>query len=148
MIKVIPHPDNKAVMLQIENTPKDWRRGVRQGFFELGRELVQDAKEAITKGPKTGRLYRVKGRRRRHRASAPGQAPANLSGNLRNNVGFQIHGSDSMDFGYRDGAEYGKFLENGTIRMKPRPNIEPTVLKNNRNAENIFAANIGKQIKR
>ncbi len=148
MIKVTPLPGNAKTMIAIEGTQRNWSRGIRQGFFELGRELVSDAKTAITKGPKTGKFYRVRGRKRKHRASAPGQAPANITGKLRNSVGFQISGSDRMEFGYRDSVDYGKYLERGTSRMEPRPNIGPTVDKNEKNAEVILSNNIARQIKK
>jgi len=146
MIKITEDPRNKKTLLKIKRSRKDFKKGIREGFFELGAKNKQDAKRAITKGPKTGRVYRIRGRR--HRASAAGQAPANLSGALRRSVDMEIKGSDSMEFGYKDTAEYGKFLEEGTVNMAKRPNIVTTVRKNQKDAKIMMRRNINKNLKK
>ncbi len=108
-------------------------RGARRALYDIGVENVRYTREIIKKGPKNGRLYRIAGRKRRHRASAPGQAPANLTGYLRRNVDFSVKGGDQMEFG--DKAEYGRFLELGTRRMKARPHLSKAVKKNKQYAD-------------
>lgn len=114
--------------LQFELHRNQILKGGVQAFFDIGRENVDYSRQLILKPPKTGRLYRIRGRKRRHRASAPGEAPANCFGNLRKNVGFQINGADQMIFGNR--LIYGKFLEMGTEKMEPRPYLIKAVEKN------------------
>jgi len=120
---------------------------IRQGWFQLGTQLRKDARNEIIRGTKTGRIYRIRRGRiiKNHQASAPGEAPANLSGNLNSSIGYQIKGSDEMEFGYRlfgrlGHAFYGKWLEEGApnANIEPRPNITPTVEKNEANAQTYF----------
>lgn len=146
MISIIAASGNKKTLLKLDGTRQDFRAGIRRGFFEIAAKNEQDATRAIEKGKKTGRVYRIRGRR--HRASAPGEAPANLSGQLKNSLGSNISGSDRMEFGYKDSAEHGKFLEEGTSRMAARPNIEPTVRNNERNAQVMISSNINKRLKK
>lgn len=157
MIDVYEDSATRQAFISIDNLEQATRRGIRQGFFRSGQKLRADARRNIIKGPKTGRLYRVRGRKRRHRASAPGESPANLTGNLQRSVGFQIYGMDRMEFGYRESgggarsgsAFYGKFLELGTHKratgqrlIEPRPNLNPTVKRNNRNVQRYMESAI------
>jgi len=144
---------NQIFNLKIKNLKNANRRGIRQAFFRLGKDLVKDSKQLIIKGPKTGRLYRIKGRSRRHRASAPGEAPANLTGALQKSLDFKIKGADSLEFGSNPNkfgglteatANYAKVLEEGNRRIKKRPFIRPTVKKNNRRAQKHFEAELRK----
>lgn len=143
-MQVIVSGGRKQADFAILNLAKNTRHGIRQAFFAQGKDLVSMAQSLIIKGPKTGRLYRIPGRRRRHRASAPGQPPANLSGSLRKSIDFQIHGAQQLEFGSRPGkfggttantANYAKVLEEGGGRIQKRPYLEPTVKKNQRNLQ-------------
>lgn len=140
-------PGNRKIFLDIGNSAQGVRRGIRQGFWALARDLRKGARDDIKQGPKTGKLYRVKGRSRRHRASAPGEAPANLTGNLRKSVGFEIKGTESLEFGYRDSAPYGKFLEDGTKRMAKRPVLKPQVDASEKSAPQHFEREIAKALR-
>lgn len=145
---IIASPQNRKTLLILNNTGKNFTKGIRHGFYQLGAKNVADGRRSITKGPKTGVLVKPRGSSRSRRRSSPGEAPANMTGNLRRSMGYQIQGSDSMEFGYRDSAQYGKFLEEGTRRMQPRPNIVPTVLKNNSDATRFLSNNINKFLKK
>ena len=128
-------PTKKSITYLDEISRHDemMRRGFRLAFYNIGKENTRYAKEIIKVGPKTGRLYRIPGRKRRHRASAPGEAPANLTGNLRKGVDFEVKGPYQMEFG--DQVFYGKFLEEGTKRMEPRPHLKKSVAHNEPYAE-------------
>jgi len=134
--------NNREVFLSLDNIDENTRRGIRQGFFRLGRLMEVNLKRELMKKNKTGRIYRngrtKTGRKRRHRASAPGETPANRSGNYRRNVGYQIRGSENMQFGVREGAPYAEFLEEGTSRMDPRPGVGNTVKDTEKDAQNFF----------
>lgn len=119
--------------LRFDQHREDIYRGARRAFYDIGIQNVKYTREIIKKGPKTGRLYRLPGRKRRHRASAPGEAPANRYGVLRKGVDFTVKGSDQMEFG--DTAPYGVHLELGTKRMKPRPHLSKSVQANKRYAD-------------
>lgn len=133
---------NRDVFLSLENIDENTRRGIRQGFFRLGQLLHMNLRKEVIKKNKTGRIYhngRTKtGRRRRHRASSAGQTPANFSGNYRRHIGYQIKGSESMEFGIRDGADYAVFLEDGTKRMAARPGVGNTVKDTEKDAQRFF----------
>lgn len=125
------------------------RQAVRMAFYRLGKDLVQSAKKSILDKNKTGRIYNVyttqNGRRRkrvrRHQASAPGQAPANLFGNLWRSLDFEVDGSSELTFGSKSVASngkrvpYGVYLEEGTDIMAPRPFISRAVRNNYRNMQ-------------
>jgi HK97 gp10 family phage protein len=135
---------NRKVEAQIRNTPHLTRRGIRAAFFRLGNDLVEEARKSILQGPKTGKIRRIK--RKRHQASAPGEAPANLTGLLKRSIAYQQRGGDQMIFGAR--TDYAPFLELGTRRMAERPYLITSVDKNNRNARDHFEREIESELKR
>lgn len=118
-------PESLKFLRDIERHGEMAVKSSRIALYNIGKENTRYARQLIIRGPKTGRLYRIKGRKRRHRASAPGEAPANLTGRLQKSVNFIVNGHDEMKFG--DQAEYGLFLELGTRKMKPRPHLSTTV---------------------
>jgi HK97 gp10 family phage protein len=107
----------------------------------LGKDLKRTANKNILSKPKGGKVYIARtrgGRRRRHRSSAPGESHANRSGMLRRSLGWKVNGSKSMEFGYgvdKPAPDYGKFVEDGTFKMKPRPSLAIAVKQTNRNSE-------------
>jgi hypothetical protein len=151
---MIDQPQNNVRIIKgLVATPENARRGFRRGFDRIGRELVAHNRNLIRKGPKTGKLYRIAGRRRRHRASAPGEPPANLTGNLARSIGFQINTvGDEMAFGTRSpddprgGVEYGAFLDQGTRKIEPRPHVTKTVEDLDDRVETVLNEEIMKAI--
>lgn len=94
---------------------------IRHFIYDLRNRMVVSFNE-----PKTGREYkRSKNKKRPHRASAPGEAPAVDIGNLQNSLDVDfptpIKGVLSI------GAEYGQWLETGTDRIAPRPFVVPAI---------------------
>ncbi len=140
---IIEGKNNRQVLLSLENIEENTRRGIRAGFFRLGSLMRANLRRELLNKNKTGRIYknvrlRTGGIKRLHRASGRGQTPANLSGNYRKNVGFQIRGSQSMEFGVRDGAEYAEFLED----QLNRPGVGNTVKATQKQAQNFFESSI------
>ncbi len=124
-------PGHTKFINKFHTLDMDFKRGIRQGFFAVGSNLKVTAQHQMIEGPQTGRVYRT--RRGRIRASAPGQTPANRTGALRRSIGFQIAGSDSMQFGAggrASGVNYARPLERGTSRMSPRPLLGNAVKAN------------------
>ena len=150
--KLDPNKKNRRVELQIKDLHKTTVRSIRQGFFKLGSALKNELNADVLKKDKKGKVYKVRtragkrgaGKGRRHRSSAPGQTPANITGKYRKNIAYQIHGSDKLEFGIREGAPYAKFLEEGTGRMKPRPGLGNTVKKFQGQAEEYFSNELEK----
>ena len=111
---------------KIQAIDRDFVRGVRQAWFRAGRLLLTQVQKDVLHKPKSGKVYRLRQGKRlvNHRASAPGETPANFSGTYRRSMGFQIQGWRRMEFGSRSGtAPYARFLETGTSQMKARPGI-------------------------
>lgn len=143
MIKLIPNHRNKKVEVHIQKAPIFFRNGIRSALYEVGAENVQQTKKFIYDPPKTGRVYLYRGRP--HQASAPGESPAHMSGGLQRNVDYRVRGTREVEFG--DKIYYGKFLEDGTMKMAPRPHIRRTVIKKQRDNYNSFVNYVWKGIK-
>ena len=99
--------------------------------------VSNDIKRAIEGPPKTGRVY--KRGNIVHRASAPGEAPANDTGTLASAIAFTTPNpltaivAVRADAASESGAkplQYAKWLEFGTRNMRPRPAWRPAVEKN------------------
>ena len=144
MIRVKEDSANKRTLLTVDNATYRVRRGLREGLLTIGKENSKHVKRLIRKPPKTGRIYSKGGRR--IRASAPGEAPANRSGRLARSVGYRVSGWIRCEFG--DRAPYGKFLENGTRKMEPRPHLVRTANEKRRDNYNTIAQSTGKEIHR
>ena len=142
MIRIKEDHRNKRTFISIDDAPKRIRQGARIALTEIGRENVVHTKGLIMKPPKTGKFYRFKGGI--HRASAPGQPPANRSGALLSSTRFRVYGWHRMEFGYH--APYGKYLEDGTSKMEARPALSRTVLEKRRDNYNSIEKNTGKLI--
>jgi len=144
-----PGPGNKKAFKSVRDAPGVTRRAIRQAYFKIGKDHTEELSRQMLEKNKRGRIYiRINkaGRRRRHRASAPGQTAANLTGNMRRNRGFQLKGSDQMEFGIRD-TPYAEFLERGTGKMTARPSLGNTVRALQKNTTNYFARELGLKLK-
>lgn len=89
--------------------------GVDQAYL---RRIGASAKKVFIDGirsPKTGRVYRRRGRS--HRASAPGEYPARDSGRHIATVDYKVSGSEVT---VGSGQEYAAYLRNGTYKMARR----------------------------
>jgi hypothetical protein len=144
MIRVKADRKNMKSTITIDDAPRRVRRGIRNALTEIGKENVRFAKDLIKKPPKSGRVYFIKGKR--HRASAPGEPPANLSGKLMRSVHSRTYGWHKMEFG--DAAPHGKFLELGTRKMQPRPHLTRTVRAKRRDNFNVLEAAVDMEVKR
>jgi len=140
MLKSLPNV--KKTMGQIKRSGIGHKNSIHAGMHGLGKQLVRDSIQSIRQGPKTGTVSRVtiSGRRVRHQASAPGEAPANRSGNLIKKHRYEVQGFRFMEFG--NDAEYAKFLEVGTRKMKHRRFLLRSIQKNWRNALTYLRANV------
>jgi HK97 gp10 family phage protein len=84
-----------------------------------------DAQQLITRGPKTGRVYG------KHQASAPGQPPANDTGNLVRSITVDPVTEEEM-VTVTCRAPYAAALELGTDdgKIKERPFMRPAANRN------------------
>ena len=118
---------NKQVFTQLDELDDRTRMGIRRFWFALGKSLSKSFNKSVMEKPRTGRVYKVRRGRvtRKHTASSPGETAANLSGNYRKSIGYQLRGAMEMQFG--NSAEYAGFLENGTSKMAERPGLSNAV---------------------
>jgi len=122
-MKVISDPKNRQVEIQLRNLDKVTVRGIRQAFYKIGALAVRTINENVLKKPRSGRVYKRKGRR--HRSSVAGESFANKTGAARKTRGFDVRGAQELEFGFRDknNTDYTAFLENGTSKMRSRPTV-------------------------
>ena len=87
--------------------------------------IEADAIKSIQRGDKTGAIYQ-RGKVT-HQASAPGQAPATDTGKLVSSIRSIIGRGEAYV-----GTDYdvGRYLENGTMKIKARPWLRPARQKN------------------
>lgn len=138
-------PDNRKIIAQINNINQNTNQAIRRGLYFVGKDLTKTAKQSIIKGPKTGRVYKISGRRRKHRASAPGEPPATLTGKLQKSVNFIVRGFRQMEFGAGNrGLKYAKFLELGTKKMRKRTFLIRTINKRQKETRNYLENEIKK----
>lgn len=133
--------DNPKAYRSIRELTGNTRQGVRDGLIFSGQKLRTASRRGIASPPKSGRRYkkRISGRRYNWRASAPGEFPANVTGNLKESISYQMEGDLRMKFGVeRSGASliggtppevYAEFLEFGSPggKIKERPFLKPAL---------------------
>lgn len=134
MIRLTKH--GKKTKARILRSKVKIRGNIRVNLEDIGRELVKEARSYLSLR-KSGRVYNVivRGKRVRHRASAPGQSPANMTGNLKSKISYRVSG---LYMFFESNAEYSRFLEDGTSKMRPRPFMRRAAKKKSRRAEEIL----------
>lgn len=97
--------------------------------------VANDAKRRVQRGPKSGRVYTRRGIA--HQASAPGEAPATDTGKL---VGSIVADAKGLTAYVEARSVYGRWLEYGTRRIKPRPFLVPAVEANRQQIGDLIRA--------
>jgi HK97 gp10 family phage protein len=142
-------PDSRRAVMKIKGLKRLTKEGVELAAWKSARGLRKATSDEILKKPKGGRVYVTRnaaGRRRRHRASAPGETHANFSGKLRRSSDFKVN-SREIEFGYMDNPpDYAEHVEFGTKRMKPRPSLRNGIKGQRRNFQNNFEREINKKL--
>jgi HK97 gp10 family phage protein len=90
-------------------------------------------------GSRSGRTYRVPGTRKTYQASAPGEAPAQATAELRQSISTEVEGEGKSIVG-RVGSDKIQALmtEFGTRTMAPRPWLRPTFEKMTGRIQELF----------
>ena len=141
-------PKNRRVIIRLDGSAEATRRGVRQAFYFIGKDLVRTVRTEMSK-PKSGRVYvrRREGRRRRHVASSPEEYPASDTGATRKGIGFVVQGSNKMEFGHPNAqVPYDEPLELKEKLRGGRPFLIRAINDNERNTENHFEEQIKKEL--
>jgi len=145
-------PRSKKAIQKFEGLNKLTRFAVERASFFSGRDLVKNTSNEILKKNKRGKLYMIKtksGRTRRHRASAPEQTHANITGATRRSLSFKVQGYE-LEFGYGvdkgDATEQAEFLENGTSKMEARPSLFNGIKSSRKQIANNLEREIGRSL--
>lgn len=147
-VNITTNKKTRDVLVKIENLSKFSKKGIREGFERMGSSLVRTFQNQILNEPKFGREYRTRdseGVQRIHRASAPKQTPALLTGEYFEAVFYKPHGANGLEFG--NTAPYASFLELGTPKMKPRPGLFNAIKSDLRNNRLYLEESLDKNIK-
>jgi hypothetical protein len=129
------------VTIKAGNIAAEIARDIDKLEEELAYRIVDESRTLIDSSRPSGKLYR-KGRFRArqsrglgfrargpgtriHRASAPGQPPAEDTGKLYREI--TVRRLKSGSYRVRFGARYAGFLEFGTARMAARPFVLPAI---------------------
>jgi HK97 gp10 family phage protein len=126
----------------------DWAGLVRaqqaavEEAIRVGATLVaNDARRAVARGPKTGRLYQRGGVT--HQASAPGEAPATDTGRLVSSIVADVERTPNGPVGVVVArTAYATYLEFGTRRMAPRPFMLPAFERNRARVRELIRVGI------
>lgn len=123
-LDIIGPDSNRRAFESSENIAARTRFGVEKALWRSGKDIQQEFSRQVLAKDKSGRIYirrdRI-GRGRRHRSSAPGETPANRTGNYRKAFGFTVDGAHQLTVG--NSAEYAGYLALGTSRMRKRPGL-------------------------
>lgn len=114
----------------IATTLKGVQKEVSQRAYRASNEL-RNASLYVLRGKRSGRMYRVPNTGKKYRASAPGEPPAVRTGAFRLSWGTHVHvekkgvhfrAVSSIESKERAGGKLlGEMLENGTVKIQPRP---------------------------
>jgi hypothetical protein len=146
MLKMRQDDQNKRVYFKVNTITRDIRKGIRQAYYLIGRELKSYTNKKMQE-PKSGRVYTVyrNGRKIKHTASAPGEMPwsraPRTTGNLRKSLGFSVRGSSQLEFGAA--TPYAAALETTMNRSY----LRRAITDKQKVAETFFYDQIGKALR-
>ncbi len=131
-----------AILRSTDALMKKANDAIKTGLLQVAFLSQAYAQESIIRGAKSGRLYR-RGKTVIHRASAPGEAPANDTGRLAS--AFKASASPlSLEASVTAGTAYAAHLEYGTTKMAARPFLRPAAEKAAEKGAELIAAELGK----
>lgn len=128
MLSIKPNAYARKVEDQAPTLPGRWRKGIRFGAHNAGGTVVRRVKKMLTTGSRSGIQYH----RLPHRSSAPGEPPRSQGGRLVKSADYVVTGSKEIIV---KESLIGKFLEEGTSRMRPRPHLIRAIDLEERNVE-------------
>lgn len=147
-IKVVPHKDNEQVFAHLGRLDQHFKSGIHEAYIVIGEYLKRTNKKDFV-APKHGRFYRlrVRGKMIRHRASAPGEPPARITGALSKTLKIKTSGFTQMDYSAGGGrVNYAGYLEEGTRKMEPRPYLSKAIRDNEGISILTFYRQIGRRL--
>ena len=115
-VAIVPIAGSWDITKQFNEMGNKVHHAMRYGLYRVGQVLQRTASSGILHSGKTGKYYKYRGKT--YRASSAGEYPANITGQNRKSIGFNVVGNTSMRFGAR--AKYSGFLVQGTRFMAKR----------------------------
>lgn len=107
-----------------------------------GQLIRSEAVKGISKGMRSGNIYKRGKAGKVHKASAQGELPKTDTGNLVNNITVEQVGKFAVEVGSRIQAPEGYWLETKEPSQGGRPWLKPTFEKNVEKMEKIIAATV------
>jgi phage gpG-like protein len=133
--------DDAKMVRALNDMAPDIAAAVSREVMETAAEIEAGVKLRMQRGPHSGRFYG----RRRHQASAPGEAPAPDTGALLGSIYHQKVSPLTAVVGSR--MAYAAYLEWGTRNMAPRPAWTPEAEQHRAGFRQRIAAIVGAVIK-
>lgn len=118
---------NKLIQ-QFADAGKSADDAIMDAVTDLTLETHANAVSSIQRGPKTGRVYVKSDPSRTHQASAPGEPPATDTGRLVGSIKMELPQTDATAY-VGTKVDYGRDLELGTSKIRPRPWLLPAFEK-------------------
>lgn len=112
--------------IEVKLNTEAFKGEVEDGVHPVIRNFIYDLRNRMVVSfnePKSGKRY-PRGKRM-HQASAPGEAPAVDFGNLQNSIAIEF--PTPLKGVLTISAEYGRWLEDGTDSIAPRPFVVPAI---------------------
>lgn len=133
---------SEKVQIRIEKSVKKVSREVVSRASRVSNAL-RNAELRVLSGQRSGKVYKKPHSRATYTASAPGEAPARRTGDLRKSFAPYVESTPSgrettIRSGIRSNVEYADILENGRGRMARRPYRDRIIEKAKPEAERIF----------
>ena len=122
-IEILDDGVTKALSKLVNLMPKR-----AQAIIEAGGKMIEDrAKRNISRGTRSGKVYKATKSGKKHQASAPGEFPKTDTGQLARNITTEpTSGEIGVTVGSRNAAPHGYWLECGTTHIEPRPWLSPS----------------------
>lgn len=149
MIDIISNKNNDKIFKHLSALDQHYRSGIHQAYIVIGKYLERTNRDDF-RAKKNGRLYRIRinGRIINHRASAPGEPPARLTGNLEKTIKTKTSGFTQMEYSAGGGrVNYAHYLEEGTRKMEPRPFMSKAIRDNEGKSVITFYRQIGRRLR-
>lgn len=138
--------DFSSTIKKLEKITEEAKKELGAALFVSGLKIEENAKLDIAQGTKSGRVYQR--RTVTHKASAPGEAPANDTERLLNSFKTSAVGNVlAVDVVAGKGTvDYAVHLEYGTDKMGARPFMKPALEKSRKFIENRMEKAVQKVI--
>ncbi len=149
VLNIIEGKDNKVIYKKIANIKKDMEKAINLAFLNIADLWKQQVDFDLNdKASKTGTIYLVEsptGETFLHQASAPGEAPATMFGNLERSIRTEIGGQDMLKLqaGNQTNAPYAEKLELG-LGIAERPYMIKAIHDIERDTQKYFMEHIKK----